>query len=457
MLHRNSFNQILNWHASERRKPLVLRGARQVGKSTLVVAAAAKLKRPLITINCEKNLFLDAIFSTLDIPAILSELEAVANQGAINASTILFLDEIQTTPHALQALRYFHEERPDLAVIAAGSLLEFTLSDHQFSMPVGRIQYLHLGPMTFREFTEAIAPGLLPYLEQVDPARPLPKAAHQKLNALQRTYLFVGGMPEAVQVYQKTSSLSEVSDVHREIVDTYIDDFSKYTQGKDLALLQRVFSSIPRMLGQKVKYVALAKGERAATVRTMIELLTKAQIVIPVWHSHCSGIPLVADIDDTVFKLIFLDVGLANTLCGLSWQELSGQDDMTLINEGGIAEQYVGQELAWLDHRKPQLTYWQREGRSDNAEVDYTTATGSTIVPVEVKAGRSGTLKSIHQFVLKKQSALAIRFDTNQASSQSVTQRARTKDGSQEITFDILSLPLYAVAELPRLLRSFRV
>ena len=452
MLHRKAFKQITDWHCSKRRKPLVLRGARQVGKSTLVKAASDKLGIRLVTVNCEKNLGLDTVFKTLDIPAIISELEAVAGQGPIDSSAVLFLDEIQTTPHALQALRYFYEERPDLAIIAAGSLLEFTLSDHQFSMPVGRIQYLHVGPMNFREFTEALEPELLTYLEQTSTTTPLPVAAHKKLSALQRTYLFTGGMPEAVKVYKQTKSLSEVSDVHREILDTYVDDFSKYARNKDLALLQRIFSSIPRLLGQKIKYNAVAQGERAATVRSMIDLLSKAQIVVPIWHSHCSGIPLGADIDDTVFKLSFLDVGLANSLCGVSWDDISSKDDVALVNEGAMAEQFIAQELAWLDQRKPQLTYWHREGKSNNAEVDFTIAIGNTIYPVEVKAGKSGSLKSIQQFVLKKKSAVAIRFDTNQASLQAITQKAKTKTGSQEVSFEMMSLPLYATSEMTRLL-----
>jgi predicted AAA+ superfamily ATPase len=318
-------------------------------------------------------------------------------------------------------------------------------------MPVGRIQYLHLGPMTFREFAEAIALDLIRYLDKVDIGASLPKAAHEKLSSLHRRYLYVGGIPEAVHVYQESSSLSEVSEVHREILETYIDDFSKYARAKYLALLQRVFSSIPRALGQKIKYVSLAKGERAATVRSIIDLLIKAQIVIPVWHSHCTGVPLGADIDDRVFKLVFLDVGLANALCGMSWHDISDMDETTLVNEGGIAEQYVGQELAHLDGRKPQLTYWQREGKSDNAEVDYIKALGNRIVPIEVKAGKSGSLKSLHQFILRKEVPLAVRFDTHQTSTQSITQKVRTKTGSDEVSFDLVSIPLYAVGELLRL------
>ncbi len=453
MLTRQATETLKKWFNSPRRKPLVLRGARQVGKSTLVEAFAHELNMDPITINCEKQRQLDSVFESLDIPRILSELEALAGQGAINSEKILFLDEIQATPNALQALRYFYEERPDLPVIAAGSLLEFALSDHQFSMPVGRIQYMHLGPFTFREFLSAIDPERLPYLEKLTPDNQLPDAAHKALCTIQRNYLFTGGMPEAVAVYKETQSLTEVSAVHREITETYIDDFSKYARNKDLALLQRIFSSIPRLLGQKIKYVNLAEGERSAHIRAMIDLLIKAQVVLPIWHSHCSGLPLGADINDTVFKLAFLDVGLANYFCGIGWQDLNNSDEKKLINEGGVAEQFIAQQLAWLGAGKPELTYWQRERSSSNAEVDFVQAFGNAIFPIEVKSGKSGSLKSLQQFILKKQVKQALRFDLNQPSRQRITQKAKTRDGSEEISYELISLPLYAVGELPRILK----
>lgn len=452
VLNRHSKERLRDWLASPRRKPLILRGARQVGKSTLVEAFAREAGLRLVAINCEKNRLLDSAFESLDLAQILPELEAVANQGAIRAESLLFLDEIQATPNALQALRYFYEERPDITVIAAGSLLEFTLSKHNFSMPVGRIQYLHLGPMTFREFIDAFEPDLLAQLDRIGFETALPDTAHRRLCSLQRRYLYVGGMPEAVAVFKETGSLSEVTEVHREIVETYIDDFAKYARERDLVLLQRVFSSVPRMLGQKIKYTNLAPGERAAHVRRMIDLLVKAQVVLPIFHSHCSGIPLGADIDDSVFKLAFLDVGLANHLCGLNWRTLAEADGTRLINEGGMAEQFVAQELAWLGKGKPDLTYWHREGRQGNAEVDFTLAIGPAIYPIEVKAGKSGTLKSIQQFVLRKHAPRALRFDLNPPSSQQVIQSARTREGVEDVSYELLSLPLYAVEEIPRLL-----
>lgn len=452
MLIRQATNRLKKWIQSPRRKPLVLRGARQVGKSTLVREFAKEIGKKLITVNCEKQRQLDAIFKLLDISRILSELEAIAGECAIGDDCILFLDEVQATPHALQALRYFYEERPELPVIAAGSLLEFTLSDHQFSMPVGRIQYLHLAPLNFREFVHAVDASKIEYLDQVSPDRELPDAAHAALCSLQREFLFTGGMPEAVSVYHETRSLEDVSAVHGEIIETYIDDFAKYATSNSLALLQRVFSSIPRMFGRKIKYVNLAHGEKAARVRSIIDLLIKSQVLIPVWHSHCSGIPLGADINDKIFKLIFLDVGLANHILGMGWSHIANTEDFRLVNEGGVAEQFIGQHLAWMGSGKPELTYWQRETSSSNAEVDFTCSFEQTIYPVEVKAGKSGTLKSLHQFILEKGVDRAVRFDLNQASRQIITQPTRVKEGSENISCELISLPLYAVGELPRIL-----
>ncbi len=290
------------------------------------------------------------------------------------------------------------------------------------------------------------------YLNEITFNSQLPENAHRCLLSLYRRYLYVGGMPEAVSIFKDNGSLSEVADVHSEIIDTYIDDFAKYAREQNLALLQRIFASIPRMLGQKIKYVNLAHGERAVHVRSMIELLIKSQVVLPIYHSHCSGIPLGADIDPSVFKLSFLDIGLANHICGLDWQTLSEYDFVRLVNEGGIAEQFVSQQLAWIGKGKPNLTYWHREGRRGNAEVDLTIAFGSTIYPIEVKAGKSGSLKSLQQFVLRKHAVRAVRFDLNPPSRQNISHLAKTKNGTEKISYELLSLPLYAVGELYLLL-----
>jgi predicted AAA+ superfamily ATPase len=449
-------SNLVEWIKKRRRKPLILRGARQVGKSTLVRQFAKHQGLLLNEINLERHLELNELFTALDTAAICRELEALVGRSVTAPGSLLFLDEIQATPAAVPALRYLYEDHPEAPVIAAGSLLEFTLADHSFSMPVGRIEYYHLGPMTFREFLQAIEPQLCRYLDDLSFDSVPPDTAHRKLLGRQRQYMFVGGMPEAVLELQESGSLVESSAVHRRIVSTYEDDFAKYARHSKLALLQRVFRLIPRQVGQKVKYVNLSREDRSRDVRQAIELLAMARVCHQVFSSHCSGIPLHADINPLSYKLLFLDVGLMNHVCGIDWRTLSRMTDIQLVNEGAVAEQFVGQHLAYasrgIDAPKP--VYWLREGRSTNAEVDYVVSYGPEIYPVEVKAGRSGTLRSLHQFIACGKSKKAIRFDTNPPSRQEVECHVPTGGKPGQTVFELLSLPLYAVDELGRLLEQ---
>jgi predicted AAA+ superfamily ATPase len=253
-LTRKSTDFLDDWFHASRRKPLLIRGARQVGKTSVVRAFAEAHDLVLCEINLEKHLYLDEVFRSYDIRKINLEIEAITGVSPQKKGHLLFLDEIQATPHALAALRYYYEEYPDLPVIATGSLLEFALSRANFSMPVGRVVYYHLFPLSFREFLQAISPDLLKYLDQITWESEIPESAHRKLLEKQREYLFVGGMPEAVSVYKESGSITEVSEVHRSIIDTYRDDFHKYASQKDLLRLQKVFSQIPSRLTQKTKY-----------------------------------------------------------------------------------------------------------------------------------------------------------------------------------------------------------
>jgi hypothetical protein len=433
----------------------VLRGARQVGKSTLVRHFAEKNGLVLNEVNLEQNLYLNNLFKTLDMDSIIRELDALVGRNIQDPGALLFLDEIQATPHAIQALRYFYEEKPDLPVISAGSLLEFALADHHFSMPVGRIEYYHLGPMTFTEFLTAVEPVLNRYLSEFRINKTIPVAAHQKLVKRQREFLFVGGMPEAVDAFAEEDSLIEVTAVHRSIAGTYQDDFSKYAKQKDLALMQKVFRQIPRIIGQKVKYSNISKEDKSRDVKAVIDMLVKARVCHQVFHSHCSGVPLIADINENVYKMLFMDVGLAAYLTGLDWIALQALDGDALVNEGKLAEQFVGQHL--LNPLEPQqLTYWLRELKTANAETDYVTANGNQVIPIEVKAGKSGTLKSLQQFALSKNAALCVRFDLNLPDIRQITHSARVDGGSVPVSYTLLSLPLYMVEELPRILDELR-
>jgi predicted AAA+ superfamily ATPase len=425
-----------------------------VGKSTLVRLFAKEQNLLLNEINLERNLELETVFATLDTLVIKGELEALVGRSITTPGSLLFLDEIQATPSALPALRYLYEDFPDTPIIAAGSLLEFALADHSFSMPVGRIEYHHLGPMTFREFLEAVEPSLCRYLDSLDFETALPEAAHQKLLNHQRQYLFIGGMPEAILAFRESTSLEEASRVHRSIVSTYEDDFAKYARRRELARLQRTFRMIPRQVGHKIKYVNFSREERSRDIKAAIDLLEKACVCTRVFAGHCSGVPLLAEINEFVYKLLFVDVGLMNHLCGMNWPALSRMDAVQLVNEGAVAEQFIGQHLAYLDMGKsaPQLVYWLREGRKANAEVDFVVSVGPGVYPVEVKAGRSGTLRSLLQFAAAGKSLTAVRFDTNPPSRQQVNHQVPIGGKNQMVSFNLLSLPLYAVGELPRLL-----
>ena len=432
----------------------MLRGARQVGKSTLVRQFAEHQGLNLIEINLEKHRSLDAVFKTLDLKKIVLELEGLLGRPVLGERPLLFLDEIQAAPNALAALRYFYEEMPTLPVIAAGSLLEFTLAKHSFSMPVGRVEYHHLPPVRFSEFLDTLEPDLNLWRESAARLTPIPETAHQRLLSRLREYLFVGGMPEAVLEFSESGSLSDVQDVQRSIVETYQDDFAKYAQQGDLIRLQRVFNQIPRNIGRKIKYVNLSREERGREIKACVELLSRAQVCQKVEASHCSGVPLSAETSEMVYKLIFMDVGIVNYLCGARWNDLSEATGQALVNEGPLAEQFIGQHLAYMNKTKPELHYWLREGRANNAEVDYVIAQGSSIVPIEVKAGAGGSLKSLPQFVLEKRSPLAIRFDLNPPSKTKIQAKARRGNSIEPVQFDLISLPLYAVESLPLLTES---
>ena len=321
-MHRSAERALGRWFDGPQRKPLVIRGARQVGKSTLVRQFAKSRGLHLNEINLERHPDLESVFRTLDLTRIRRELEGLLGQPLLAPGRMLFLDEIQATPHALPALRYFLEDHPDLPVVAAGSLLEFVLSQHAFPMPVGRIQYFHLGPMSFEEFLAELDPALLASLQDCTPENPLPHTAHTRLSACQREYLLVGGMPEAVAAYASTRSFADVTPVHQSIVDTYQDDFSRYASPRVLLRLQRVFNHVPRSVGHKVKYTQISREETARELRASIDLLAKARVITPVFHSACSGVPLHAEVDWKTYKLLFLDIGLMNRMCGLDWLAL---------------------------------------------------------------------------------------------------------------------------------------
>ena len=453
-MNRKQLITLENWLNKPNRKPIILRGARQVGKSTLVSLFAEDQNRSLAEINLERNPDLAPAFEHNTPESLVNLFEALPNIESISSDSLLFLDEIQAVPEAIPALRYFHEEMKQLPVLAAGSLLEFALSDHRFSMPVGRVEYLHMGPMTFNEFLDALEETkLLSIIRSFNIGDEINPVVHRRLLDLLRIYFFVGGMPEAVNIYVLSKRLRDVSDVHNSIIETFREDFSKYIGSRSLARMQHVFNFAARNVGKKVKYSQFSSHDQSTTIKKDVQLLCMARVLSKVIHSHCSGLPLQADIEEKIYKLIFLDVGLMNAICGLGWNSISTMAETRLVNEGAIAEQFIGQHLQDILSTSPnrELTYWLREGRSTNAEVDYVVALNGQIIPIEVKAGATGSLKSLHQFVGEKDIPLAVRFDTGLPSKQMINTRIRKGEKTFDVDYQLISLPLYLVECLPAL------
>ncbi len=454
---RHQFTFLENWLETPGRKPLILRGARQVGKSTLVRLFAERCRRPLAEVNLERHVDLGPAFARNDPAYLMNVLEALPGVGPVGPDSILFLDEIQAVPEAISALRYFREDMSELPVLAAGSLLDFALADHRSPMPVGRIAYLHMGPMTFTEFLDAVGgEKLARVIASFEIEQGLDPAVHNRLMELLRTYFFTGGMPEAVQAFARSHRLRDVAEVHNSIVDTYREDFPKYIGSRDLARVVNVFNFAARNVGRKVKYVHFSREERAAVTRADIELLCMARVLSKVVRSHCNGLPLQADSDPRAYKLLFMDVGLMNAVCGLGWTAIESMDGVRLVNEGAIAEQFIGQHLQALMAGSPnrELSYWLREGRSANAEVDYVAVCEGRIVPIEVKAGARGALKSLHQFVAEKGERLAVRFDAAPPSIRTVRTRVQRSGNPVVAAYRLLSLPLYLVERMPALVAA---
>ena len=460
-MERHLLTDLRHWLHTSRRKPLVIRGARQVGKSTLVELLAEAEARSLTSINLERHPELAPVFASNDPEAIVNLLDTVLDVP-VSDDSILFLDEIQAVPAAIASLRYFLEEMPERPVVAAGSLMEFALADHAFSMPVGRVNYLNVGPMTFTEFLKAIGrERLARAIEDFEwrPSKdtPMSTVVHEQLLDELRHYQFVGGMPEAVKAYADSGSLQAVTAIHTGIIDTYRDDFPKYAPRRDLTRMLKVFNFAARQPGRKVKFSNVSPGDQSATIRQDIDLLAMARVVAKVTHSACSGLPLQAEAKENVFKLLFLDVGLTNAICGLGWETFAWASSTDLVNAGTTAEQFVGQHLQYLLAQRPnrELTYWLREGRSNNAEVDFVVEIQGEVIPIEVKAGRAGALKSVHQFVAEKTPPLAVRFDALPPSLQDVDITVRSTGGKpQRVCYRLLSLPLYLVERLPELVGS---
>jgi uncharacterized protein len=391
-MRRDIDTDLLNWRNSDHRKPLLVRGARQVGKSYSVAEFGRSHFDRSVVVNLEKNTAVHRVFDgNLDARKLVGDLEVMTGARIEPGRSLLFLDEIQACPRAVAALRYFYEELPELHVVAAGSLLELATGDASF--PVGRLQMLEMHPMSLAEF--ALALGNEPAVEVLQaPPRALSEAVHGSLLELLRTYCFVGGMPESVADYTEHRSLGRSAQILDGLRETIRQDFPKYSKRANVDCLGAVLESAPAFVGQQLKYSRLTDCGTGPTVKKAFELLEKARLLARVRASGAGGLPLGAGVSAGRFKAIMLDVGLWQRLAGVRADRELAAGDILDIHRGAMAEQFVGQEI--LAARGGELHYWSREARSSQSEVDYLVEVGGDIYGVEVKSGTAGSLRSLH-------------------------------------------------------------
>jgi hypothetical protein len=451
-VYRQQLDYLSQWVSIKHRKPIIIRGARQVGKSTLVRLLSQQCFLDLIELNFERNPELATLFKSHDPQRIIQLISLQTGKTLQPGRTLLFLDEIQGATEAIVALRYFYEELPELHILAAGSLLEFTLSKAAFSMPVGRIEYLHLGPMTLTEFMLALGESaLVEFLNNYQISEEIPKPIHDKLMDITKIYFIIGGMPESIQAYLEDNTFQTSEKVKQSILSTYRDDFGKYALTTQHELIRKVFTKIPLMIGNKFKYSLISRESKSILVATALNQLCLARVAWKVHHTSANGVPLGAEQNDRFFKVLFLDVGLVSTSLGLSYLNLVDVDELIFINQGNMAEQFIGQHLFYKNpyYEEPALYYWVREKKSAAAEIDYIISKGQQIIPVEVKAGKTGQMKSLHQFIKEKQRRLAVRFNSEPPSLIDTT--INLSDGSK-VAFRLLSIPFYLVERLNQLI-----
>lgn len=444
---------LLYWKQQENHLPILLRGARQVGKSYVVEKFGRNHFDNTLIVNFELQPELSACFETLNPREILQKLSLLMHHKIEPGKTLLFLDELQDCPNAIRALRYFKEQLPELHVISAGSLLEFTLNDANFSMPVGRVQSLYLKPLSFKEYLTAVGyQDLREFIEQVDLAKPIDDAIHQILLKQVRQYMSLGGMPSVLQTYiahgmtnntiLNHTPLNYNLDQYRMqqaiLLNNYRQDFGKYAKHSQIKTIQRVFEKAPGLVGDHFKYSKVDPDIRSAQIKSALELLQNAGLIYYIYSTAASGIPLITLMNEKKFKILFLDIGLMTYAHRIEAELLL--ENNILANRGAMAEQFVGQELlAYMpNYEEARLYFWCREKKSSMAEVDFIMTVGSKIIPIEVKAGATGHLKSLHLLMNEKNMQIGIR----------VSQQALNFDGR------ILSVPIYMVSEISRLIKT---
>lgn len=450
-IERHIDSQLLDWKNSNPHKPLLLRGARQVGKSCSIRHLGESFEY-YIEVNLEKRPEVISLFKKeKDVHKLAKNIEILYNTPIIEGKTLLFIDEIQVSADAIKSLWFFKEDYPGLHVIAAGSLLEFTLKELS-SFGVGRIRSLFMYPMSFDEFL--VAQGKKTWIAEKKKANgdnPLFDVLHYELIELFRTYILVGGMPASVATWVETHDYSKCQAEQDDIQLSYYDDFAKYSGRIDVLLLRNTLQSVIKQTGNKFIYSRVEGGYRTEDVKKALAMLCDAGIIKRISHTSANGLPLGAEVNDKFRKYIYLDSGLLLRILDLDFggshefisQILTGAAD-DLVNKGGLAELILGWELIKYGTPRTQhdLYYWENLASGTSSEVDYIIARNMKVLPIECKSGTSGKMKSLRLLMKNKHITEAIRCSLENFSKIKFTEDDRNSPKQIEI------IPLYAISNI---------
>lgn len=436
MFRRNIISKLEAWKQDKKHKPLILRGARQVGKTTVVNEFGSQFDNYLY-FNLERNENAKLFEMEIPLDDLVNMLYASVGKVKKEGTTLVFIDEIQNSPKTIALLRYFYEQRPDLYVIAAGSLLE-NLVDVKVSFPVGRVQYLALRPCSFSEFLGAIGKNnLLAVLSQ---KAEYTVAFHEQLMHLFNQYTIVGGMPEAVQQYAETQDVIGIEDVYETLVQAYKDDSEKYVRGNKLTDVVRFILSYGwAFSGETITLGNFANsGYKSREVGEAFRLLEKAMLLELIYPVSSTQLPIIPE-TKRMPKLIWFDTGLVNYQAGIR-KEIIGSTDMVDSWRGHIAEQITAQELLTLDDRVGQhRSFWAKP--NNGAEIDFIFTHNSKLYPIEVKSGTNAHLRSLQVFMDSSEVNIAIRIWSKPYSIDKV----KTIHGKE---FTLINLPFYLIGNL---------
>ncbi len=417
MFYRKVLDYLNSWKNRTKRRPLIIRGARQVGKTTAVNMFGSTFEN-YIYLNLEYKKHLDIFNDSFTFDEILDGIFFFSNMKKDLSDTLIFIDEIQNSPLAIKMMRYFYEKKPELFVITAGSLLETILDMKKISYPVGRVEYLYMYPLTFEEFLGSINDeAALNAYNTI----PIPVYSYNRLLEYFNTYAMIGGMPAIVENYINNKDLKELIPLYEGLIKSFIDDAAKYAKNNTMQhIIRHVIETVPYEAGKRIKFNGFGKADyKSREIGEALRALERAMLITLLYPATSTELPVFPNKKRSP-RLQFLDTGLINYYTGIH-QELLNIEDLASVYRGLIAEHIIGQELQALDLQtsKP-ITFWVRENPKANSEVDFVLPFNNHLIPLEVKSGKTGTLKSLHQFINKSNVPFAVRFYKGKISIENI-------------------------------------